>query len=136
MCVCVCPTRDIRNGRSNHHTPYTVLKSFVWRVVQTVSRAYTMCCSREKAFGSFSPVTCLIPCMHRYTSGTLGRMNIAHYKKAVGTFSNGMHYRTCPPHHGYHCCYWFLHEWAINTPHEPVTDILRSINSCLNSTRS
>ena len=69
--------------------------------------------SREKAFGIFSPVT-----RHTVTfSVTLCRMNLAHYKKAFGTFSKGMHWRTRPPHHRYCSCYYYLCEWAIYILH-------------------
>ena len=47
---------------------------------------------------------------------TLGRKNLAHYQKAVGTFSKGMRWRTHPQNHGYHSCCCFLREWAIITP--------------------
>ena len=46
---------------------------------------------------------------------TLGRMNLPNDKKAAWTFSKGMHWRTCPAHHGYHCWYCFLREWATDT---------------------
>ena len=76
LCVCLsvcCPTWDIRNRRSHHHAAYTILKSFTWRVAQAAFRAYTTSGSREKAFGSFLPVTCRIPCMHSYTSSYPGQ---------------------------------------------------------------
>ena len=46
---------------------------------------------------------------------TLGRMNVAHYNKAFGTFR-----RVFVEGHALHItgtisCYCFLHEWAINT---------------------
>ena len=63
VCLCVCQTWDIRNGRSYRNDAYTILKSFAWRVAQTALRAYTTRGSREKAFGTYSPVTSRIP-MH------------------------------------------------------------------------
>ena len=45
---------------------------------------------------------------------TLGRMNLAHYNKAVGTFQR-VHFEGRPPHQGYHSCHSFLREWAIDT---------------------
>ena len=46
---------------------------------------------------------------------TLDRMNLTPYNKVFGTFSKGVHWRTCPPHHRYHSCYCVLREWAIDT---------------------
>ena len=76
---------------------------FTWRVAQTAFRAYTTCGLRENALNFFHQlweesrartVTFLV---------TLGRMNLAPYHKAFGTFSKGMHWRTCPPHNGLSC---------------------------------
>ena len=46
---------------------------------------------------------------------TLGRMNLADYNKAIGTFLNGTHWSTHPPHYGCQSCYCFVREWAIDT---------------------
>ena len=53
-----------------------------WRFTMC-SLAYTTRGSREKAFGSFSPVTWRTVTL----PVTLGRMNLAHYKKAFGRLS-------------------------------------------------
>ena len=61
VCLSVCPTWDMRNGRLYRHAAYSILKSFNWWVAQTAFWAYTMHHSREKAFGSFLPVRLRIP---------------------------------------------------------------------------
>ena len=116
LCLSVCPTWDIQNTRPYHHAAYTILKSFTWWVVQTALLAYTIRGLREKAFGSFHQLHAE-SCAHSVTLPVnLGRMNLAQYKKAIGTFSKGMCWRTQPPDHGYYSCYCFWRKWAIDTP--------------------
>ena len=114
VCVSVCPTWDIWNGRSNHHAACTITKSFTWQVVQNAFEPIQLAVWEKK------PLKCLLQLRAKSCARTVtlpliwGRMNLAQYKKAVGPFSKGMHWRTCPPHHGCNSCYCFLREWAIN----------------------
>ena len=72
VCVClsVCPTWDPEWEVVLPHSLH-YLEELVWRVAQTAFWACTMCGLKEKAFVSYLPVRCRIPCTHQYTFGYL-----------------------------------------------------------------
>ena len=116
MCVlCVCPTWDIRNGRSYRHAAYNILKSLVWRLAQTAFRAYTLGDWREKAFEMSSPVARPIPYAHRYTSGCPEQDESCPLHQSRWNILEGYALKDTPPHHTNHSYYCFLREWAIDT---------------------
>ena len=105
--VCVCPLRDLRNGMSYCCTSFINAKRFSWWVAQTAFQAYKTRSSRGKVFGTFCPVYMLKAVHAHYTSGYRGQEEscppLEHCWKV-------MHWRTRPPHHGYHSWYCFLRE--------------------------
>ena len=125
------PEREVVSPRCLHHLEELRLASCTKCFLRLHNPQF-----QTKAHGRFSPVTRWNSCKHHYTSGYPGRMNLAHCKKAIETFSKGMRWRTHPPHHKYHRCYCFLCDWAIDTPHEQVTGILPIMSSCVNNTGS
>ena len=111
VCVCVCPTWDIRNGSLYHHTAYTILKSFLLQVLHSAFQTYTMHGLREKPL-KVLPQLCNESCAVTVTLPiTLGWMNLAYYKKSFGILMKGMRWRTFPPHHWYRSYHSFLREW-------------------------
>ena len=79
VCMCVCPTWDIRNGTSYRHAAYTILKNFAWLVAQTACRAYTTRDSREKLLKNFRQLLAKFRARTATLPVTLNRMNLAHY---------------------------------------------------------
>ena len=83
VCVSVCNSWDLGNeGTSSHHTSYTIMESFAWRVALTASQIDMKRGLREKAFKIFSQV------MHETTPFTLQRCNtLVVFLKSVQLFS-------------------------------------------------